>query len=773
MMTDSTEVWQSNLPAATGNFNTMHTFEGDGNPDRAFEINFSGGYISESHVKAYMMPYGTADYEYLNITFVNESTVRLSAAVPEGWVVTIYRDTPKDVPLASFTDGALITAASLDRNAEQAIFGVAEMVDRFSATQGNVDLSLNIANEAKDASDAAVGTAQVALAAANAAIRVPAGETVNPAPNAADRAGKILAFNQQGDVVVVLPESGSASDVMLEYAKPTGASLVGSGSGTVQSALDSVNAAVTSVSDTVGDLDAQLPGKVSGTDLANNTSVVLGDALVGVRQPFTGAVARTQHSKNLDVVHISDFGGVADGVTDNAPAFAAAVTHLKTKGGGTLHLGAGTYLLNSQLDLRGAFVSLKGAGQYTTKLKAGFTGDALINLYETEDARISPVTIEDMFVDGSGTVGRVLTLRFRHYTKFTNVIFSGGTNSAVHALDTWLTSYVNCGFESSLYGLYLEGANHRNACYSCSFQGNSARNLIVRSAATANDGNTALYFANCDFEFSAGLGIDFQGSDMTLDCCYLGENLEAAVIQVYSGTVKINGGVLFYGHTEATYLAYMSGGVLIVDGATINGQGNASLGNLAVGAGGKMAIRNCTCNFPLGGNSTIAGDVLLSLNDKQVFAPRYGLDYTGFGVRASVSDIINGNDRTVAATTVPGPSPVIGFRAPLYTNHWRQGEPLALIVTYASNADFKVRVAQVVEGDGVVIGTLPPTGGAISTAVIYTTMAPARNPYTILEVYRDGVVAQGHTLTLRSVTLGDSVGVGLEFGGVAGNIYKF
>lgn len=772
-MTDSTEVWQTNLPAASGNFNTMHTFEGDGNPERAFEINFSGGYISEAHVKAYMMPYGTADYEYLDVSFVNESTVRLSAAVPVGWVVTIYRDTPKDVPLASFTDGALITAASLDRNAEQAIFGVAEMVDRFSATQSNVDLSLTIANEAKDASEEAVNVAQGALDSANAAIRVPSGETVNPAPTATERAGKILAFNQQGDVVVVLPESGSAADVMLEYAKPTGATLVGSGSVTVQAKLDTLSTDIAGVSSTVDTVSSQLPGKVSGSDLANNTSVALGDALVGVRQPFTGAVARTQHSKNADSVHISDFGGVADGVTDSAPAFAAAIAHLKTTGGGTLHLGSGTYLLKSQIDLRGAFVSLKGAGQYSTKLKADFTGGALINLYETVDARISPVSIEDMFVDGSGTIGRVLTLRYRHYTKFTNVIFSGGTDSAAHALDTWLTTYVNCGFESSLYGLYLEGANHRNACYSCSFQGNSARNLLVRSAATANDGNTALYFANCDFEFSAGVGIDFQGSDMTLDCCYLGENLEAAVMQVYSGTVKVNGGVLFYGYTAATYLAYMSGGVLVIDGATINGQGNASLGNLAVGAGGKLAIRNCTCNFPLGGSNTLAGDVLLSLNDKQVFAPRYGLDYTGYGIRASVSDIINGNDRTVAATTVPGPSPVIGFRAPLYNNHWRQGEPLALIVTYASNVDFTVRVAQVAEGEGVVIGTLPATGGAINTAVIYTTLAPARSPYTLLEIYRDVIVAQGHTLTLRSVTLGDSVGVGLGFGGVAGNIYKF
>lgn len=260
-MTDSTVVWQKNLQSTTGNFSTMHTFEGDGDASRVFEVNFTGGYIKQSHVKAYMMPYGTADYEYLTLTFVNESSVRLSAAVPVGWTVTIYRDTPKDLPLASFTDGALITAASLDRNAEQAIFGVAEMVDRFTATQQGVDLSLNIANEAKADSEQAVSAAAAATAAASAALRAPAGEVVSPTPSAVERANKVMAFNSTGDPIAVLPQSGSASDVMVEYAKPTGASKVGTTSGTVQSNLDAVTVELGNVGADVADLQArpQLP----------------------------------------------------------------------------------------------------------------------------------------------------------------------------------------------------------------------------------------------------------------------------------------------------------------------------------------------------------------------------------------------------------------------------------------------------------------------------------------------------------------------------------
>ncbi|MEM8109082.1 hypothetical protein Q4S27_07960 [Morganella morganii subsp. sibonii] len=61
-------------------------------------------------------------------------------------------------------------------------------------------------------------------------------------PNASNRANKMLAFDNDGNPKVVLPESGSAADVLLELAKPTGAGLVGTESGkTVQESLIYLN----------------------------------------------------------------------------------------------------------------------------------------------------------------------------------------------------------------------------------------------------------------------------------------------------------------------------------------------------------------------------------------------------------------------------------------------------------------------------------------------------------------------------------------------------
>ncbi|WP_223271286.1 hypothetical protein [Buttiauxella sp. B2] len=69
----------------------------------------------------------------------------------------------------------------------------------------------------------------------NRTLRVP--ESIPQLPDATTRANKIIAFDGQGNPFVVLPPSGSASDVLIELAKPTGSGLVGYGSETVHTAL--------------------------------------------------------------------------------------------------------------------------------------------------------------------------------------------------------------------------------------------------------------------------------------------------------------------------------------------------------------------------------------------------------------------------------------------------------------------------------------------------------------------------------------------------------
>ncbi|MFM0769474.1 right-handed parallel beta-helix repeat-containing protein [Escherichia coli] len=68
-------------------------------------------------------------------------------------------------------------------------------------------------------------------------LRVP--ETINQLPGVEERKNKMPAFDNAGNAIVVIPPSGSASDVMIELAKPTGAGHLGTSSGeTVQQVID-------------------------------------------------------------------------------------------------------------------------------------------------------------------------------------------------------------------------------------------------------------------------------------------------------------------------------------------------------------------------------------------------------------------------------------------------------------------------------------------------------------------------------------------------------
>ena len=106
------------------------------------------------------------------------------------------------------------------------------------------------------------------------AVRGPVGESLTDLPPAASRANTTLGFDADGQPTVLTPESGSAADVL--------------------------------------------------TRLADASDAAKGDALLGVKLAAAGAVARTQHDKNAELISVKDFGAVGDGVTDDTQAIANA-----------------------------------------------------------------------------------------------------------------------------------------------------------------------------------------------------------------------------------------------------------------------------------------------------------------------------------------------------------------------------------------------------------------------------------------------------------------
>lgn len=282
MAGEITDYW-FNAIGVRQDYKTMVYYAGDGGD--TFEINFEGGYINKSHVKAYKTNDGDRTRVDLTLTFITESRVKTNEAVPVGWTVLIYRDTPKALPLAAFVDGAVITALNLDRNAKQAVFSVAELVDRFDDVNANSEEALKQVYEAVTTSAEAlvVATAANVTAGEAKALAVTADTnaaaavvTANAAEVVADDAYTVATgIEAKADAAVVTANDASSVANGID-AKAT-AALAASNSAVTKadSAIASANAAVTTANAakaTAEGIDAKATTALSNSQTAVNTA---------------------------------------------------------------------------------------------------------------------------------------------------------------------------------------------------------------------------------------------------------------------------------------------------------------------------------------------------------------------------------------------------------------------------------------------------------------------------------------------------------------------
>lgn len=119
------------------------TWEADGVRTQ-YEIAFDGGYIRQSDVVAFSVLVDedtglTTDRTIHALTFLSEevdpdtewktATVQITPAVPAGRRVVIFRSTEKSEGLVNYTNGSVLTEKNLDLANDQAIFGIAEIMD--------------------------------------------------------------------------------------------------------------------------------------------------------------------------------------------------------------------------------------------------------------------------------------------------------------------------------------------------------------------------------------------------------------------------------------------------------------------------------------------------------------------------------------------------------------------------------------------------------------------------------------------------------------------
>ncbi|MFH2498734.1 hypothetical protein [Morganella morganii] len=85
----------------------------------------------------------------------------------------------------------------------------------------------NLGKPAKDGDAVDLGTMKEHISSKDKRSLRVADKDIPALPNVVNRANKLLSFDDNGNPVVIVPESGSAADVLAELAKPTGAELVG------------------------------------------------------------------------------------------------------------------------------------------------------------------------------------------------------------------------------------------------------------------------------------------------------------------------------------------------------------------------------------------------------------------------------------------------------------------------------------------------------------------------------------------------------------------
>ncbi|HGU7518472.1 TPA: hypothetical protein ACNFJ2_000503 [Escherichia coli] len=251
------------------------------------------------------------DYIVTGAGGYNGGNVILSKALVNGYQISISRELPVTQDTDLRNQGkffAEVHEDALDKLTMliQQVGSMFRMALRKPSSIANWYDALNnyIRNirDPRDPQDAATKNYVDTLSGSNfnRSLRVPG--AINQLPGIEERRNKIVAFDDAGNAIVILPESGTASDVLIELAKPTGATRIGTQSGTVDSFIKTE--------------DYQRIGDVRGFGVIGNNLAPVNDYIAAGVNSRTLKIPRGGWSGNI--VLNNSFGVVGDSIMTTA-----------------------------------------------------------------------------------------------------------------------------------------------------------------------------------------------------------------------------------------------------------------------------------------------------------------------------------------------------------------------------------------------------------------------------------------------------------------------
>lgn len=264
--------------------------------------------------------------------------------------------------------------------------------------------------------------------------------------------------------------------------------------------------------------------------------------------------ARDLSNRASDFVSVKDFGAVGDGVTNDGPAFRAAILYIATAGGGTVIAPYATYKIsttvvipsNVTLDLQNSIIEGPGIGSLTDVFQSGYysSGSVITNIGTANESHVvTHSAIKNATINNCGIainvfnwiwICEISNVIFNNctyaiyssrswYSRYTNLISRGSASSALNAA-YYFDQYTNVEAIESVFasdragfGFHFNAGANGLKLLNCSVEGGN--NGVYVTGETG-----PMYFDTCYFEDLTGTGIDFDNTgykyQITVDNCF-------------------------------------------------------------------------------------------------------------------------------------------------------------------------------------------------------------------------------------------------------------
>ena len=228
-----------------------------------------------------------------------------------------------------------------------------------------------------------------------------------------------------------------------------------------------------------------------------------GDAMIGVKKPFSGAIHRTQHDKNEDTISVKDFGATGDGVTDDSQSIKDT---LAAANGRNIVVPSGKYRLLSYLEIP-SNCHIFGDGDVefyldpaiTTGADFGGIGRSIFAIYK------SNISFENITFSSSKiglTKGISIGFLNCKMMRVTNCTFKDFGNSTYYAQGLIMFGCTDITIENSTFdNCSGDGAALSNGCLrytvkGCTFSGNLDWGLALVSMSNYGSVTSNLFLNN-------------------------------------------------------------------------------------------------------------------------------------------------------------------------------------------------------------------------------------------------------------------------------------